>query len=451
MVTDRITEWLAGLAYDDIPTEVIDKARLMILDSVGVAIGGRNEPAVDHLLAVIGSRDAEDDVPIFGRRVRAPAPSAALINGAMAHVLDYDDTLLPSRLHASGGLTAGLTAIGHQEDLPGRDLLVGFVAGFEIAARFAAAVHPHAFDLGWHNAGFVCPVGVAAGAGAMLGSDRETIARSFGIASSQSSGVRAHLGTMTKSLNVGHGAQAGVMSALLARQGFTANPRILDDRADGFLRLFAPQGPGDMDSGLGGEWMVLQDGFKPYACGVKLHAAIDGALRLRRRLNLDPARIERVEVSAARGARWVEGSPVLPATELEGKFSMYYVVAAALIAGHGFPSLFDHDQLTRPDIGELMSRSVVLLDPDLRQDQARVSVTVDGETHSEFVQAAIGTAGNPMSQTDLVDKFRHMVEPALGARPSTDLIQTLLTLEEGSVRRLTALTVPDVSSAFRHR
>lgn len=439
-LTEQLAAWLSTMTSDDVPATVRDEASLRMLDSVGVALAARNQPGIIALLRQVPSVSPERGVPVFGHDRFADVRDAALANGTMAHALDFDDSVLPSRIHPSAGLTAGLLALGHHWDTSGRELVLGFVTGFEVIVRLADAIHPAAYEAGWHNAGLLTPLGVAAGGAVMKGADAATIEHALGIAASQSGGLLGNKGSMTKALHTGRGAWSGVLSALLALDGFTSRPGGLDDRpGGGFVRLVGGD-PAQVEvATLGVSWSVLRSAIKPYACGVVAHPAIDAAIQFRRD-GIGAADVRRLSV-------WVPGVALelmgdhAPRGGLEAKFSLPFVVAAALVHGHGNPSLFEGDQvLEAAEVRRLMSLTDVIADESLSQEQARMSVeTADGRTHDTFVGAALGSRANPVSADGIREKFLHLGGQGDDPGRSAAIVQVLGALDDHTTRQLTAL------------
>lgn len=434
----RLCAWLAEVTLDDIPAHVRREATLRIIDSVGVALAARDEPGVRHLLELVPDVPHPDGVPIMGHARSTDVRSAALVNGTMTHALDFDDTVLPTRLHAAGSLTAGLLALGHLWDVTGEQLLLGFVAGFEVAVRLADALHPGAYNTGWQNTGVLSPAAVAAGGSVFYGADPRTIEHALGVALSQGAGVLANKGSMTKSLHAGRGAEGGVLSAIVARNGFTARPGVLADVPGAFLRMFGGEPtPVDTET-LGEQWSVLRSGVKPYACGFVAHAAIDAALALRTEADIAAHRVASLQLDVRAETLELMGDSS-PGGGLEAKFSLPFVVAAALVYGHVGASVFDGDEaVADPAVQRLMRATTVDVDDSLTQDQARLSLrTVSGEERSVFVKAALGTMDNPMGEEAVLAKFRQLVPRDGGGRGEALEAALRALADQTSVREVT--------------
>lgn len=429
-VTARFVEWLAD-GGGKLPTDVVDRAKLLVTDSVGVAVAGRDEPGVRALIDTIGHAPPGDGVPVLCHGTETDASSAALVGGTMVHSLDFDDTLLPSRLHASGGLTMGLLALGHLWELSGSDVIRGFAAGFEVAARLADAIHPRAYESGWHNTGVLTPLAVAAAGLVMVEAGRDELEHALGMAASQAGGLLYNRGSMTKALHAGRGAEAGVRSALLARGGFTARPAVLDDDGGGFVKLFGGES-GVRTDDLGSAWSLLRTGIKPYACGFVAHAAVDATVGMYP--EIDPARVGKLRLDVPSETLELMGDAA-PANGLEAKFSLPFVVAAGLVHGHVGPALFQDAVIADPLIQHVMAVTEVVVDDELTQDQARIHVVEGDGERTQFVEAARGSIGNPMDWDDVLAKFRPLIDGAVG----NGLEEALINFESRRVRDVTTL------------
>ncbi|MFD2421896.1 MmgE/PrpD family protein [Amycolatopsis pigmentata] len=429
MPSENTTARFAAFAHDlklvDIPAAVQDAAKRAILDWAGVALAGSAQPLADALVAA--KRADTGAVTIVGRKATAGIETAALINGAAAHALDFDDYLAEGVIHASAGLAAALLAVAEDRRSTGEDFLTSFVAGYEVHAHLSTVIgHPLIYK-GFHPTGVLTHLGSAAGAGKLIGLDTPGLATCLGIAATQAAGLLASFGTMGKPLHAGKAAADGVLSALLAEAGFTGNSRVLDGER-GLPAVLAgadPERP--LGRELGSRWLLLDNAIKPYAACGAIHAAIDGAIALSEEVR--PERIERVECAVSSVTVHSAGIPA-PATGLEGKFSTQYAVASALLSGQSSAPDFTDGAVRRPDVRELTAR-VALLDTYERITEAEVRVAhSDGSVIERKVDWAKGSPGNPMTYSDTVGKFLGLAEPVLGERRARAVVSLIDTLDE---------------------
>ncbi len=466
--TARLAKLVAEFDGGSIPADVRHRARQCILDFLGVALGAARDPMVDILLKVAaadswaavergvrasaegpaagggitesGGRPAGTST-ILGREERTSLLWAALINGAMAHVLDFDDTHQATILHGYTPTLSGLLPLAERLHSTGEQLEEAFVVGYETAARVALAVCPAHYDRGWHVTGTAGTFGAAAAAARLLGLDAGRTAHALGIAAAQAAGLREMFGTMTKPLHAGKAGQNGLLAALLAADGFTSSTRALE-APRGFCAVLSDEYDlAKLTEGWGETWELMGLGFKPYPCGVVTHAAIDAGLamgRMLRERGIDPAAAVSDPAETANGKR-AGGVPagaedeivsidlachplVLelcgktdPRVGLEGKFSVYHCIASGMVDGRVGPRSFSDEAVARPEVRRLREVVRAAVKPGLGQDQAELTVkTRSGETFHHRVEHATGTLLNPMTDARLEEKFRLLCGPAGG-------------------------------------
>lgn len=403
----------------DLPPAVLHQARRCLVDWLGVTLGGQAHPSVDILLDYARLVGGRSQATLVGRGVRTSVPLAALINGQAAHVLDFDDTYASSEttLHGTPPIYSAALAVGEWQRAPGADVLNAFVLGFEVAARVALALGPEHYDAGWHVTGTAGRFGAAAPAGKLLGLSETELARAFGIVGTQAGGMKAVYGTMAKPLHAARAAHDGVAAALLARSGFTAADDILEARY-GVLELYTRRAlPERLAVEAPLRHAVLDDGFKPYACGSLIHAAIDATLEARAGAVVDAAQVERVEARVNRYTASVTGKPD-PTTGLEAKFSTQHCIAVALAFGRGVSFADFADEAVRdPTLRALRQRVRLVARPDYAKDRADVTIHLrDGRTVAAAVAHARGTVERPLDDAGLNAKFLALAEPLLGRR-----------------------------------
>ena len=439
-----LTAELAAFALETdaggLPGGVRHAIRRAFLDSLGVTIAGARHPASAMVVETLPALSGPHSATIVGFARRTDPAGAALANGVMAHILDWDDTLLPARLHLSATLVPALLATGETEAASGRELVAALAIGFEIQARLADAISPMMPERGWHGTGIVGGIGVAAAVSRLIGSSQGQTTHAMGIAGTAAAGLVTTFGSMAKALNIGRAAAAGVQSAQLAARGFTSHPDLLD--AGNFLRMYddAPR-MDHLGVGLGSSWAVLENGYKPYPCGVVAHAVIDAMLQLRAdappgdapttiRLTVSP---ETIRLMGNRS----------PATGLEAKFSVAYAAAVAWVDGHVLPAAFDDATVADPAYQALVR--TVRVDPSdsVAQDEAICEVrTASGWTGTAHVEHARGTRARPLDDLELRDKFRAACEVG-GVDRADKLIDVVDRLEDVEAGELTELLSAD--------
>lgn len=428
-VTRQLADFVASTSFEQLPPEVVREGKRCVLNYLGVALGASRHEAVRLLADAAQEIGGHPQATILGARTKTSAVNAALVNGAMSHVLDYDDTHLDTIIHPTGPVLSAALPLAEWKGLGGRDLIVGLALGMEVELRVGVAVYPSHYDVGWHITGTAGCFGAAAACGRLLGLDSGRLAYALGLAGTQASGLREMFGYMAKSFHVGKAASNGLLSALLAERGFTASQEVLEARR-GFCAVQAASY--DLDravDGLGSRYLMLENGFKPYACGVVTHPTIDGVRRLRRRHDLKPSEVREIEVRVHPLVLELTGKRE-PRTGLEGKFSIFFCAAIALIEGNARQGQFTDEKVSRADVVALRERVRAVVEPGLRENQAIVTVrTHDGRELVERVEAASGTPGSPVSDEELKEKFMELVAPILPLERAERLVESVGRLE----------------------
>jgi 2-methylcitrate dehydratase PrpD len=428
--TAAVAAFAAETRFEDLPSEVVRQVKRCLLDYVGLAIGAADQPAVSHALEAVQTLGGAPQASVLGTAVRTSAEHAALVNGIASHVLDYDDTHLPTVVHPTGPAMSAALAVGEWKNATGRDLITAFALGFEVECRVGLAVHPEHYDAGWHITGTAGAFGAAAAAGRLLGLDARRMSWALGMAGSQAAGVREQFGSMTKSLHIGRAAASGVLGAVLASLGFDATEQIFEGRRGFCAVLSTGQHLERLTEKLGQHWEFENNGIKPYACGVVTHPVIDAVRRLREREGLTAAQVQRIDARVHPLVPELTGKRE-PQAGLEGKFSLYHCAAIALIEGQAGPAQFTDEAVRRPEVVELRRKVEVQAESTLAENQAEVNITLkDGRTVSAWIEAATGTPQNPVSDQELKDKVHDLVWPHLPRWKEERLLEIVDSLVE---------------------
>lgn len=351
-LTMKVAEFVTGATLEDFPPAAVDAARAGILDCVGVALAGSREPLADILSDFVRESDSGSQATVWGRGSRASAPGAALLNGSMGHALDYDDISRLLKGHPSAVLTPAAVAAGEAVNATGAEVLVAYTVGFEVASALAAGLgHAYADDLGWHPTAPAGTLGAAAAASRLLRLDQAQAAMALSLAASHAAGLRENFGSMTKPYHAGNAARSGVVAATLVQRGFTSSTTGLEGRF-GFLRAFSGARGFDPDvvaERLGKELALVEHGveIKKYPCCGSAHLPLDAVFAILKQRNIRPEEVEEVQVR-------VDFDPPRslihynPQTGLEGKFSLQYCLAAALLDRKVGLGTFTDEMVRRP-------------------------------------------------------------------------------------------------------
>ena len=306
--TEELSRFITDSTMHDFPEEVIDAAKKSFLDWIGVTLGGMNDPSVGLLVQFIEEMGGRRQASILGYGTKTNLLYAALCNGMMSHVLDFDDAHSGARTHPSAPLIPALLSVAEHEGLPGTDLIAAFVLGFEVTIRVGLALGRNYYNAGWHPTSILGRFGAAAGVGKLLNLDARQLCNAFGLAATQAGGLRDVFGTMGKSFHAGKAAMDGALSALLARRGFSGPEDILSPNS-GFSTVFSSEyDPDRLTNDLGKSYQILEDSLKPYAACLLTHPVIDGLITLKEEDRIDHRRVERIDLEVSPLAVKVAGN-----------------------------------------------------------------------------------------------------------------------------------------------
>ncbi|HVB98086.1 MAG TPA: MmgE/PrpD family protein [Candidatus Dormibacteraeota bacterium] len=442
-VTGTLARFVVDAKAEKIPPPVIHEATRSILNWVGCAVGGCRHEAVDRAMAAFRPFAGPAQASVLGRRERTDILNAALLNGISSHVLDFDDTHLRTVIHPAGPVASAVLALAEYIPCTGREFLLAFILGVEVECRIGNSVTPAHYDAGWHITGTAGIFGAAAAAGKLLGLDDRQMAWALGTAGTQSSGIREMLGTMCKGFHVGHAAQCGLASALLAQSNFTSSTTVLEGRRGFAAVMSTARNLSEITDGLGEHYEVSLNTYKPFACGIVAHPAIDGGIQLRNEHGLKGDEIQSVHLKVAPYVLELMGKRT-PQLGLEGKFSVFHSVAVAIRYGAAGPSEYTDDCVKEPGVIALRDRIEAEADPALRTDEAYVRIKLkNGKELEKHVEHAVGSLERPMSDKDLDAKFRGLAAGILTQEESDRLLDQCWKIESlGDVSLLAKATTP---------
>lgn len=421
-VTRILARYVVDSEYADIPEAVRHEAKRALLNWLGCAIGAAHHETIDRALAAGAPFAGAAQAAVLGRSERLDILNAAFLNGVSSHVLDFDDTH-ERAIHPSAPVYPALLAFGEWRNVSGADFLHAFVLGVEVECRLALSVYPEHSEVGWHVTGTAGVFGAAAATGKLLGLTEQQTTWALGIAATQSSGLREMFGTMCKSFHPGAAARNGLSAALLAAQSFDSSERGIEAPRGWAHVLSTRFDPAIITEGLGEHFELSRNMYKPYPCGLVVHAVIDGCIELRERHDIEPAEVGRVELRVNPLVLELTGKKT-PNTGLEGKFSVYHAAAIGLLYGRANESEYSDNVIRNPEVIALRERVRATADPAVTSFlEAHVTITLrDGRVLTRHVPHALGTLQRPMSDTDLEAKFRALVEPVLSGDGTDRLI-----------------------------
>ena len=437
--TETLAAYVAELKFEDIPPEVLERAKVLTLDFLGSAIRARRDaestPSLMQMLEAL-ELDGKGESTVFGDDKTWTPAVAALLNGALGHSLDFDDTHADSSLHASAPVVPAAFAVGEMMGSSGRDVLTAIVAGYEVCCRLGNALDPTShYARGFHPTATAGTYGAAAAAAKLFGLSQAQIVSAFGVSGSQAAGSLQFLvnGAWNKRYQVGASAMNGVIAATLARNNFVGSIESIEGRHGLLVGYSDNPHPDKAVAGLGSTYETMKIGVKPYPSCRYTHAALDAIIAMRREHNLTPDQIKRVEIGLHRNGITLTGDAAKrhPTSIVGGQFSMFFTGAVALDQGRfGWD---DYERLGDAAVDALADKFDVVQDDRLEVGRkhpfgARVAITTEDGVHERL---HVDPSGEPNSFPDtqaMQQKFLTLARPVLENR-AEQLANAILSLE----------------------
>jgi 2-methylcitrate dehydratase PrpD len=439
-LTRVLARFAAGTVPSDLPPPVVQKSLFAIADGMAVMLGGFSQagPKVLEVLETLGGRPTAS---VAGSPSRTSTPLAAWANGILSHVLDYDDVSRSMGGHPTGPVLSAALAAAEEADVDGMRLIAAYAVGVEVMTKLGAAVFEHLYPSGWHPTAVLGTLGACAAAANIWKLDAECTAVALAMAASTAAGIKKNFGTLTKALHVGNAAHNGVLCALLARSGWTADTSALDGPR-GLFHLLCGKSTFSEDElarRLANPWEIDRPGvlLKKYPCCGSIHPALDALLAIEGRP--EPAKIRGIQCRLHPDKTHVLGEEI-PRTGLEAKFSVPYCLAATLLHGHLSLAHFEDAKVARPEIRDLMARIQVTADSAVGLWGAEV-VLQDEE--GGILRGACSDLTGISDESTLLRKFDDCAVPVLGRAGAQRLKQQLKNLAGGvRVRDLMDAAIP---------
>ncbi len=422
-VTRILARYVINSRYADIPEKVKHEAARSFLNWVGCAVGASRHETVERALAALAEFSGPPQATVLGRSERLDIMQAALMNGITSHTFDFDDTHLKTVIHPSGPVASAILALAEHQPVSGEDFLHAFILGVEVECRIGNAVYPEHYNVGWHITGTAGVFGAAAAAGRLLGLNEQQMVWALGIAATQSAGLREMFGTMCKPFHPGNAARNGLLAALLAQKDFTSSDQGIEAKR-GFAHVLSTGFRAEeITSGLGKTFELSLNTYKPFACGIVEHPAIDGCIQLRNEHKLKAGDIESIALKSHPLVLELTGKKT-PQTGLEGKFSVYHSSAVAIIYGAAGEAEYSDEVVRDPQVIALRDRVTAAVEPGVHEDQVHVTIRLkDGRILEKFVEHAIGSVDKPMSDAALETKFRAFADGILSQPEAEKLLR----------------------------
>ena len=444
-MTEKFAEFCEQLKYEDLSPEVIKRTKLLILDTVGIIIRARHDAeSTSSLVSAIEKLEMSNgSCQVFSDKKTYSPSAAALLNGTLAHSLDFDDTHAEASLHSSAPILSAALAAAQMNKSSGQELITACVVGYEVQIRLGLAGGASAhYKKGFHPSATCGIFGAAAAAGFLMGLTKEQYISAFGIALSQSAGSMQFLtdGAWTKRSHVGQAAQNGLSCAIMAGEGFKGPSKAFEGQW-GYLHSYASGGNiKKAIDGLGEKFETLNLGVKPYPSCRYSHAAIDVLIELKKELNFSSEDLDDVDIGLSETALNIIGYPLNdkqnPKSIVDGQFSMPFCAAVTVKSG-GLQWDDYKNHLNNSDTLSLCNKIKVSPDKDAEECcpeymSAKVKVVVKGKKHEKFVKIPKGEPENFMDDAEFISKFQGLTEPYLSKQRVDQLTDLMLKMDKAN-------------------
>lgn len=449
MVLQRFADYAAGLKDSDLTDAAVHAAKRAVIDWFASVLRGGQEPPATLLTKAFS--ESEGIAVLYPSGRSTDARTAALINGAASHTIEFDDIYRDGLYHPGSPVISAVLALAQAKGLDGKGFLRSVVAGYEVSNRMAVAVNPAHYEY-WHTTGTIGTFGAAVGAAAVLGLDSDKTAHAIANAGTMAAGLQQafHGEAMAKPLHTAHAAETGVTLALAAEHGVTGVLDILEgERGFGAAMGKDPDWDAAADD-LGQSFTIERMTFKNHAACGHAHAAIDGVLALRNEHDLKPEDIAAIHAGSFQKAKEIVGSKN-PQTVFEAKFSLPYCAAMAIREGRVRMDAFSPELLEDKELRDLIEKVDVSVDAEIdaefpKRRAARVTIeTTQGETFEHYSPTRKGDPDNPLSDDELAEKFLEITNPVLGEDGAAAFLDHLWRLDETT--DLCALPLTPVETA----
>ena len=448
-VTDSLAQFVTKTNFSTISEQTRTNAKLHILDTLGVALAGTDQPAAKIALDYCAGLGVSREASIWGTRQKASVSTAAFANGLLAHALDYDDWDAFIHVgHPTSILIGATLSLGEHLNASGEELLKAYVLATEVICKLAANA-PNVQDRGFHSTPVFGSLGAAVACASLLKLDAAKLKAALGIAASAAGGIHRQQGSMVKPFHAGNAARNGAEAALLAASGFTADPAILE-APRGFCDTFFGKDTCDYEKMIRniGEPYFLESpglGLKWHPCSAPQFLAADAALHLKREHDIRYEDVAKMEVSIP-PLRYARHYAAEVKTGLRGKFAINYVVAMCILDGKLELTTFTDERVNQPQVQEALSKVYVICDETIPEPGPYCPVTVElknGMRLSYTAKLAKGHPQNPMTEGEVLEKFRGNAGSAVSAEQGKKLIAAVCSLESmKTVREVTELLTP---------
>jgi 2-methylcitrate dehydratase PrpD len=440
--TRGIAEFVSGLRHDAIPREVRERAKLLVLDSLGCALYGARLPWCRILQRTLAKLDRSRTCAVWGTRQRLSAPHAALANGTQVQGFELDDVHRQGVLHVGAVVLPALVAVAELRRMSGREFLASAVAGYEIGPRVGLCMGQEHIGQGWHSGATLGVFSAAAGAARGLALDADRTVHALGIAGTQASGLMAaQYGAMVKRMHAGRASQSGLYGALLARDGFTGIPDVLESAYGGFCTTFSRSHDrfdlSELTAGFGETWQTMGVALKFYSCVGSNHTTLDALRELQAQRPFGAKDVRKIVVHASQVTLDHAGWKYRPAGLAAAQMNLAFCVATLILEGDCFVDQFDDKAATDRGRIAFAEKVEVVADPGItakgskHRHAVRVEVHLaDGSVLERAAETPRGSEPNFASEAQVAAKFEKLAARALPRAQVARLRDAVLSMEK---------------------
>jgi aconitate decarboxylase len=454
--TRAIAEFVSTFSFERIPSDVLARIKLLVLDSLGCAIYGVILPWSRILRETLAAEDTTAAAAIWGTAERLSSPHAVLANGASVQSFELDDVHRVGVLHVGAVTLPPIFAVLERDpSITGQQFLAATVAGYEIGPRVGICMGQEHIGQGWHSGATLGVFSAAAGAAAALRLDEGQTVNALGIGGTQAAGLMAaQYGAMVKRMHAGRAAQSGYYGAILAKRGYTGIQDVFESEYGGFCSTFSRSHDRynlkALSDGLGERFETLQIALKFYSCVGSNHTALDGIRDIQMRRPFGPKDVEKIIVRGSQVTVDHVGWPYSPQGLTSAQLNLPYCIATFLLEGDAFVTQFTEDKVADPARIELSRRVEVVEDPAITalgsryRHKVRVEIQLkNGEVHEETVEAPRGSEKKFASDLDVIAKFRKLTRGRISDSQADRIVDLVMNAERvASAKDLaTALSV----------
>lgn len=444
-VTKVLADFTVNMDYNKLSENIHKQVKICVLDWIGSALAGTTEAPAKIITSVVENIKGRKEATLIGTSFKSTCLNAALVNGVAGHSVELDDIHEKSIVHPAAPVIPAALAIGERNEITGKELMSAVVLGYEIEIRIGMAVNPSHYRF-WHATGTCGSFGAAATVGKILGLSKKQMTNAFGIVGTQAAGLIETFGTMSKPLNAGKAAMNGMLAAFLAQKDFTGPEDILEG-GKGYCKATSEKiNFNKMTNNLGKTFEIMNCIFKRYASCGHTHGAIDATLKIVKKHAIKPGKIDRVFVETYPIAAEIVGGN-FPKTVAEAKFSLPYCIATALVYGGASLSEFAEEKIADPIIKEFLEKIEVRASSKYAKillGSAKVTIhTEDGKKYTHTVNTPKGYPENPLTKTELREKFETLAARVFPKDQITQIINVVDQLDQvNNVKKLMNLLAP---------